>query len=45
MKVKFGDPLNPYMTNWPSSFLKIGYNVNFIIINIKKEFHYLEYKN
>ena len=29
MKVKFGDPLNPYMTNWPSSFLKIGYNVGF----------------
>ena len=28
-KVKFGDPLNPYMTNWPSSFLKIGYNVGF----------------
>ena len=29
VKVKFGDPLNPYMTNWPSSFLKIGYNVGF----------------
>ena len=29
MKVKWGDPLNPYMTNWPSSFLKIGYNVGF----------------
>ena len=28
-KVKWGDPLNPYMTNWPSSFLKIGYNVGF----------------
>ena len=29
IKVKWGDPLNPYMTNWPSSFLKIGYNVGF----------------
>ena len=25
----FYDPLNPYLTNWPSSFLKIGYNVGF----------------
>jgi hypothetical protein len=25
----FCDPLNPYLTNWPSSFLKIGYNVGF----------------
>jgi hypothetical protein len=23
------DPLNPYLTNWASSFLKIGYNVGF----------------
>ena len=23
------DPLNPYLTNWPNSFLKIGYNLEF----------------
>ena len=36
MKIKFGDPLNPYMTNWPSSFLKIGYNVGFHYNQLQK---------
>ena len=35
-KVKWGDPLNPYMTNWPSSFLKIGYNVGFHYNQLQK---------
>ena len=36
MKVKSGDPLNPYMINWPSSFLKIGYNVGFHYNQLQK---------